>query len=64
MYGLKKPDVFYEIWASGQLWDTVRTLKAAQKSYTEALSIYEDTARDSVFILKVQKAEVIRGRYF
>lgn len=64
MYGLKKPDVYYEIWASGNLWDTVRTFKAAQESYSQALNIYENSARDSVYIIKVQKAEVIRGRYF
>lgn len=64
MHGLKRPDITYEIWACGNLWDAVRTLKEAQKSYTEALNLYDGTARDSVYILKVQKAEVIRGRYF
>lgn len=64
MYGLKKPDVSYEVWACGHLWDCVRTLKEAQKAYTEALRIYENSSRDSVYIIKVQKAEVIRGRYF
>lgn len=59
-----KPEISYTVWAAGEIWAECPTFKEAQKAYTEALSIYWDIYRDSVYIVKHQWKEVIRGVYF
>lgn len=64
MRGCTKPDVSYRVTAAGEIWAETATLREAQKEYTKALNIYWNTARDSVAIEKIQRMEIIRGRYF